>query len=86
MFPSFNSGKIGDWKNMFTEEQNQYFRSVFKSKMQNCTLEFVWDEQDKEETHSQKTNRTEEERTVNKATYRITWDGSQVDGFLQVVV
>ncbi|XP_073321269.1 sulfotransferase family 5A, member 1 [Pagrus major] len=44
-------GKIGDWKNMFTEEQNQYFRSVFKSKMQNCTLEFVWEEQDKEETH-----------------------------------
>ncbi|KAM8763396.1 sulfotransferase family 5A, member 1 [Acanthopagrus schlegelii] len=43
-------GKIGDWKNMFTEEQNQYFRSVFKSKMQSCTLEFVWDEQEKEET------------------------------------
>ncbi|XP_030270867.1 sulfotransferase family 5A, member 1 [Sparus aurata] len=46
-------GKIGDWKNMFTEEQNQYFRSVFKSKMQNCILEFVWDEQDKEETDNE---------------------------------
>ncbi|KAM9366978.1 sulfotransferase family 5A, member 1 [Symphorus nematophorus] len=44
-------GKIGDWKNMFTEEQNQYFKSVFKSKMHNCTLEFVWEEHDKEETH-----------------------------------
>lgn len=35
---------------MFTEEQNQYFESVFKSKMQDCTLEFVWEVQDKEET------------------------------------
>ncbi|XP_070765935.1 sulfotransferase family 5A, member 1 [Enoplosus armatus] len=46
------TGKIGDWKNMFTEEQNQYFKSVFKSKMQDCTLEFVWEEQDKEEPHA----------------------------------
>ncbi|XP_041795657.1 sulfotransferase family 5A, member 1 [Chelmon rostratus] len=44
-------GKVGDWKNMFTDEQNQYFTSVFKSKMHNCTLEFVWEERDKEETH-----------------------------------
>ncbi|XP_023280165.1 sulfotransferase family cytosolic 2B member 1-like [Seriola lalandi dorsalis] len=32
-------GKAGDWKNMFTEEQNQYFESIFKSKMQDCTFE-----------------------------------------------
>ncbi|XP_041650906.1 sulfotransferase family 5A, member 1 [Cheilinus undulatus] len=42
-------GKIGDWKNMFTEEQNQYFNSVFKSKMKGCTLDFVWEEEDKED-------------------------------------
>uniref|UniRef100_UPI0037E86CE4 sulfotransferase family 5A, member 1 n=1 Tax=Semicossyphus pulcher TaxID=241346 RepID=UPI0037E86CE4 len=47
-------GKIGDWKNMFTEEQSQHFNSVFKSKMQGCTLEFVWDERDKEETRADK--------------------------------
>ncbi|XP_070818609.1 sulfotransferase family 5A, member 1 [Chaetodon trifascialis] len=44
-------GKIGDWKNMFTDEQNQYFTSIFKAKMHNSTLEFVWEEGDKEETH-----------------------------------
>ncbi|XP_051235651.1 sulfotransferase family 5A, member 1 [Dicentrarchus labrax] len=52
-------GKIGDWKNMFTEEQNQYFKSVFKSKMQDCTLEFVWEEPDKEEMHAQTVNKAE---------------------------
>ncbi|XP_054474089.1 sulfotransferase family 5A, member 1 isoform X2 [Anoplopoma fimbria] len=45
-------GKIGDWKNMFTEELNQYFKSVFDSKMEDCILEFVWDEQDKDETNA----------------------------------
>lgn len=45
-------GKIGDWKNMFTEEQNQYFEDVFKSKMQDCPLEFIWEEQDNKDTHS----------------------------------
>ncbi|XP_071345453.1 sulfotransferase 2B1-like isoform X1 [Trachinotus anak] len=32
-------GETGDWKSMFTEEQNQYFESIFKSKMQDSTLE-----------------------------------------------
>ncbi|KAG7235200.1 hypothetical protein INR49_003111, partial [Caranx melampygus] len=32
-------GKTGDWKTMFTEEQNRYFESIFKSKMQDFTLE-----------------------------------------------
>ncbi|XP_069030065.1 sulfotransferase family 5A, member 1 [Embiotoca jacksoni] len=41
-------GKIGDWKNMFTEEQNKYFENVFTSKLQDCTLEFVWEEPDEE--------------------------------------
>ncbi|XP_062249286.1 sulfotransferase family 5A, member 1 [Platichthys flesus] len=45
------NGKTGDWKNMFTDEQNQYFESVFKSKMHDCT-EFVWEVQDQEETHA----------------------------------
>ncbi|KAI3377577.1 hypothetical protein L3Q82_008744, partial [Scortum barcoo] len=48
--PGRGRGKVGDWKNMFTEEQNQYFKSVFKSKMQDCTLEFVWEEEVKEES------------------------------------
>ncbi|XP_042349540.1 sulfotransferase family 5A, member 1 [Plectropomus leopardus] len=45
-------GKIGDWKNMFTEELDQYFKCVFKSKMADCTLEFVWEERLKEETEA----------------------------------
>uniref|UniRef100_A0A3Q0RC32 Sulfotransferase n=1 Tax=Amphilophus citrinellus TaxID=61819 RepID=A0A3Q0RC32_AMPCI len=36
-------GKVGDWKNTFTEEENKQFESVFTSKMQNCPLEFVWE-------------------------------------------
>ncbi|KAL3993080.1 guanylate cyclase soluble subunit alpha [Sarotherodon galilaeus] len=37
-------GKVGDWKNMFTEEDNRQFETVFTSKMmENCTLEFVWE-------------------------------------------
>ncbi|XP_047437080.1 sulfotransferase family 5A, member 1 [Mugil cephalus] len=43
-------GVIGDWRNMFTEEQNQYFDSVFASKMQGCALEFVWAKSNGEET------------------------------------
>uniref|UniRef100_A0A8C5DLK3 Sulfotransferase n=1 Tax=Gouania willdenowi TaxID=441366 RepID=A0A8C5DLK3_GOUWI len=38
--PFMRKGEIGDWKNMFTEELNQYFQSVFISKMQDCSLEF----------------------------------------------
>lgn len=49
LLPSNNPGKVGDWKTMFTEEQNEYFNSVFKSKMENCALEFVWEEHQKEE-------------------------------------
>lgn len=32
---------------MFTEEQDDYFNSVFKSKMDDCALDFVWEEQQK---------------------------------------
>ncbi|XP_008291323.1 sulfotransferase family 5A, member 1 [Stegastes partitus] len=46
-------GEIGDWRNLFTEEQNQHFVSVFTSKMQDCTLEFVWEKQVKEETNTE---------------------------------
>uniref|UniRef100_A0A3Q2ZUR0 Sulfotransferase n=1 Tax=Kryptolebias marmoratus TaxID=37003 RepID=A0A3Q2ZUR0_KRYMA len=42
---SFMRTQIGDWKNMFTKEQNQRFDSVFNSKMHDCTLEFVWEEE-----------------------------------------
>lgn len=36
---------------MFTEEQSQYLENVLRSKMQDCTLEFVWEEWDKGEEH-----------------------------------
>ncbi|XP_061566089.1 sulfotransferase family 5A, member 1 [Cololabis saira] len=45
-------GQIGDWRNMFTEEQNQYFHSVFASKMQDCPLQFVWEKPEGEESHT----------------------------------
>lgn len=32
---------------MFTEEQDEYFNSVFKSEMDDCALDFVWEEQQK---------------------------------------
>uniref|UniRef100_A0A1A8QAZ8 Sulfotransferase n=1 Tax=Nothobranchius rachovii TaxID=451742 RepID=A0A1A8QAZ8_9TELE len=41
-------GKIGDWRNMFTKQQNQYFDSVFNSKMKDCSLEFVWEEEERQ--------------------------------------
>ncbi|XP_056268940.1 sulfotransferase family 5A, member 1 [Pseudoliparis swirei] len=47
-------GKIGDWKNMFTEDLNQYFNSVLEYKMVDSTLEFAWDERHEEETHANK--------------------------------
>lgn len=44
VFPFCNAGKVGDWKNMFTEEDSRKFETVFTSKMmENCTLEFVWE-------------------------------------------
>lgn len=53
LFSFNNPGKVGDWKTMFTEEQDEYFKSIFESKMENCALDFVWEEQDREETRSE---------------------------------
>lgn len=36
---------------MFTEEQSGHLEDVLSSKMEDCPLEFVWEEQDKEEAH-----------------------------------
>ncbi|XP_077375582.1 sulfotransferase family 5A, member 1 [Festucalex cinctus] len=36
-------GKVGDWRNMLTEEQNERFESVLAEKLQACSLEFVWE-------------------------------------------
>lgn len=44
VFSTHYLGKIGDWKNTLTEEQDQLFDSVFRSKMKDCALEFVWGE------------------------------------------
>ncbi|KAI1889912.1 hypothetical protein AGOR_G00167800 [Albula goreensis] len=36
-------GKIGDWKTIFTEEQNCMFDQVFEAKMQRSKLNFIWE-------------------------------------------
>ncbi|XP_057702697.1 sulfotransferase family 5A, member 1 [Corythoichthys intestinalis] len=36
-------GKVGDWRNMLTNEQNERFERDLKEKMQDCSLEFVWE-------------------------------------------
>lgn len=46
----YHPGEIGDWRNMFTEEQNRYFDTAFKSKMQDCILKFVWEKPENEES------------------------------------
>ncbi|KAL6468861.1 hypothetical protein MHYP_G00223850 [Metynnis hypsauchen] len=35
-------GKIGDWMNIFSEEQSRSFDEVFASEMSESSLEFVW--------------------------------------------
>ncbi|XP_051918519.1 sulfotransferase family 5A, member 1 [Hippocampus zosterae] len=37
-------GKVGDWRNLFTKEQNEHFERVVAKKMQACSLEFVWEQ------------------------------------------
>ena len=33
-------GVVGDWKNLFSDEQNQRFEKIFKEKMEGTGLEF----------------------------------------------
>lgn len=49
LFPAFHTGKTGDWKTMFTDEQNHHFKRVYRTRMKDCSLKFVWGEQDEEE-------------------------------------
>ncbi len=37
------SGIAGDWKNLFTEAQEQRFNAVYKDKMNDVTFKFMWD-------------------------------------------
>ncbi|KAL4613563.1 sulfotransferase family cytosolic 2B member 1-like [Arapaima gigas] len=41
--PFMRKGKIGDWKNMFSEEQNRQFEEVFRTKMMGSALQFIWE-------------------------------------------
>ncbi|XP_051968707.1 sulfotransferase 2B1-like isoform X1 [Xyrauchen texanus] len=36
-------GVVGDWKNLFTEAQEQRFNAVYKDKMKDVNFKFVWD-------------------------------------------
>ncbi|RXN31276.1 sulfotransferase family cytosolic 2B member 1-like protein [Labeo rohita] len=36
-------GIAGDWKNLFTEAQEQRFNAVYKEKMKDVTFKFMWD-------------------------------------------
>ncbi|XP_048402155.1 sulfotransferase family 5A, member 1 [Stegostoma tigrinum] len=35
-------GKVGDWKEHFTEEQRQHFEKVFQEKMRDFDIRFTW--------------------------------------------
>ncbi|XP_060694030.1 sulfotransferase family 5A, member 1 isoform X1 [Hemiscyllium ocellatum] len=35
-------GKVGDWKEHFTEEQKQHFEKVFQEKMRDMDIRFIW--------------------------------------------
>lgn len=37
------TGKVGDWKTMFTVEQSERFDKIYKEKMKGLSLEFDWD-------------------------------------------
>ncbi|XP_051984233.1 sulfotransferase 2B1-like [Xyrauchen texanus] len=36
-------GKIGDWKNIFAEEQSDHFDAVYSSQMADASLQFKWE-------------------------------------------
>lgn len=43
------AGKIGDWRNTFTEDQICFFDTVYSQQMQGCPLTFLWECPEEEE-------------------------------------
>ncbi|XP_033739382.1 sulfotransferase 1C3-like [Pecten maximus] len=41
--PIYRKGKIGDWKNMFTVAQNDYFNAIYKEKMEGYDIVFEYE-------------------------------------------
>jgi hypothetical protein len=37
------SGEIGDWKNWFTDEQNEQFDEVFRNRMADSKYTFIFE-------------------------------------------
>ena len=36
-------GVIGDWKNWFTVAQNEKFDEIYKEKMKDCDVDFIYE-------------------------------------------
>lgn len=42
--PHLRKGIVGDWRNYFTDEQNQRFNDLYLQKMSSSKFKYYWDE------------------------------------------